>query len=100
MTSGARRASVLRSTPSAAELGVPHLQLQEWYGFFASSSTPPAIAAEWSLQLQAILREPEVIAQLAQFGLDADPSTQSEAVTRFKARLQDWQDKRVAFGIK
>lgn len=100
MTSGAKRATVLRTTPSAAELGVPHLQLQEWYGFFASSSTPPAIAAEWSRQLQVILHEPEVIAQLAQFGLDANPSTQAEAVASFKARLQDWQDKRAALGIK
>src|SRR6185437_14390602 len=55
-----------------------NLELPEWYGFFAASATPPAIAAEWSRQLQPILREPETVAQLAVFGLDARPTTQEE----------------------
>jgi tripartite-type tricarboxylate transporter receptor subunit TctC len=100
MTSGARRLGVLRSVPTARELGYPGLELQEWYGFFGSSASPPAVVAEWSRQLQAILDEGEVKAQLAQLGLDADPSTQTEAVERFKARLQVWQEKKEAFGLK
>jgi tripartite-type tricarboxylate transporter receptor subunit TctC len=100
MTSGAKRLSVLRTVPTARELGYPGLELQEWYGFFASSASPPAVAAEWSRQLQSVLSEDEVKAQLAQFGLDVKPSTQAEAVERFKARLRVWQEKKEAFGFK
>jgi tripartite-type tricarboxylate transporter receptor subunit TctC len=100
MTSGARRLAALRTVPTARELGYPGLELQEWYGFFGSSASPPAVAAEWSRQLQSVLAEDEVKAQLAQLGLDADPSTQAEAAERFKARLQVWQEKREAFGLK
>ena len=99
MTSGARRSTVLRDVPTAAEAGHPALELQEWYGFFASSATPPAISAEWSRQLQPILREPEIAAQLATLGLDADPTTQEEAAALFKARLKSWAEKAAAFGM-
>ena len=100
MTSGARRLGALRAVPTARELGYPGLELQEWYGFFGSSASPPAVAAEWSRQLQSVLAEDEVRAQLAQLGLDADPSTQAQAAERFKVRLQVWQEKKEAFGLK
>jgi tripartite-type tricarboxylate transporter receptor subunit TctC len=91
---------VLRAVPTARELGHPDLELQEWYGFFASSASPPTIAAEWSRQLQSVLAEGEVQAQLAQLGFDAEPSTQTKAAARFKARLQVWKEKTDSFGIK
>ena len=100
MTSGAKRASVLRDVPTAVESGFPNLELQEWYGFFASSASPPAVAAEWSRLLQPILLEPEVVAQLATLGLDAVPTTQEEATALFKVRLKIWAEKAAAFGMK
>jgi tripartite-type tricarboxylate transporter receptor subunit TctC len=100
MTSGATRSTVLRDVPTAVELGFPSLELQEWYGFFASSASPPAVAAQWSRLLQPILLEPEVVAQLATLGLDAAPTTQEEATALFKARLRVWTEKAGAFGMK
>lgn len=100
MTSGAKRASVLRDVATAVESGFANLELQEWYGFFASSASPPAVAAEWSRLLQPILLEPEVVAQLATLGLDAAPTTQEEATALFKVRLKIWAEKTAAFGMK
>lgn len=100
MTSGAKRSTVLRDVPTAVELGFPNLELQDWFGFFASSASPPAVAAEWSRLLQPILLEPEVVAQLATLGLDAAPTTQEDATTLFKARLKVWAEKAAAFGMK
>jgi tripartite-type tricarboxylate transporter receptor subunit TctC len=100
MTSGDKRLSVMRDVPTAAELGFPTLELLEWYGFFGSSATPAAIAAEWSRQLQAVLAEGEVVAQLAQLGLDVAATTQQEAAALFTARLQAWTEKAAAFGMK
>ena len=99
MTSGARRATVLRDAPTAVEVGHPELELQEWYGFFASSATPPAVAAEWIRVLRPILVEPEIVAQLATLGLDAEPTTQEEAIALFTARLKAWTEKAAAFGM-
>lgn len=100
VTSGEKRVSVLRTVPTVVELGHKNLELPEWYGFFAASATPPAIAAEWSRQLQPILREPETVAQLAVFGLDARPTTQEEAVRLFAERLQFWKGKLAAYGMQ
>jgi tripartite-type tricarboxylate transporter receptor subunit TctC len=100
MTSGARRSSVMRDVPTAAQLGYPNLELPEWYGFFGSSATPAAIAAEWSRQLQVVLAEGEVTVQLAQLGLDVEATTQQEAAALFTARLQAWSEKAAAFGMK
>jgi tripartite-type tricarboxylate transporter receptor subunit TctC len=100
MTSGAKRSSVLRDVPTAVQLGFPNLELQEWFGFFASSASPPAVNAEWSRQLQEVLVEEEIVAQLATLGLDAQPTTQQEASALFKARLKAWGEKAAAFGMK
>jgi tripartite-type tricarboxylate transporter receptor subunit TctC len=100
MTSGPSRVGILRGVPTAIELGFPKLELQEWYGFFASSASPPTIAAEWGRQLRAVLAESDVVVQLKQLGLDVMPTTQEDAAARFKARLQDWKNNMSAFGMK
>jgi tripartite-type tricarboxylate transporter receptor subunit TctC len=100
MTSGSRRLRFLPGVPTAAEAGFPALGLQEWYGFFASSVSPPAVAAAWSRQLQAVLGESEVVALLAQLGFDAQPSTQEEAAARFTSRFASWRERMASFGLK
>jgi tripartite-type tricarboxylate transporter receptor subunit TctC len=100
MTSGAKRVSVLRDVPTAVDLGFPKLELEEWYGFFASSASPPAIASEWGRQLRSVLAEDEVVAQFVRLGLDVAPSTQEEAAARFKLHLQRWNEKTESFGMK
>ncbi len=100
MTSGHERVSVLRDAPTVVELGYPNLELAEWYGFFASSASPGPIAAEWNRQLRAILAEDEVIAALAQLGLDVETSTQEEAAARFASHLQVWKARKESLGMK
>jgi tripartite-type tricarboxylate transporter receptor subunit TctC len=100
MVSGPKRLSTLRTVPTAAELGHPNLELDEWYGFFAASVTPIPIAEEWSRQLRDVLGENEVAAALAQLGLDVETSTKDEAAARFAARLQAWKGRMESFGLK
>ncbi len=100
MTSGARRAWVLRDVPTVVELGYPKLELQDWYGFFASSSSPQGIIAEWNRQLEIVLADKEVDAALAQLGCDVETSTPAEAAARFAANLQAWKQRMDILGIK
>src|SRR6185436_14034852 len=58
-TSGRKRVGVAPNLPTAVELGYPGLELDEWYGIFASPGTPPALIAEWNRQLSLQLADPE-----------------------------------------
>ncbi len=98
MTSGRTRVSLLRDVPTVGELGHPELELDEWYGFFAASISPAAIVTEWNRQLRAVLAETEVVAALAQLGLDVESSTQQDAAARFAAHLAAWKARKESFG--
>lgn len=100
MTSGHKRLSIAPAVPTALELGHPALELDEWYGGFASSASPAPVAEEWSRQLRGVFEEPEVAAELARFGLDVETSSQEEATQRFAAHLQTWKERLESFGLK
>jgi tripartite-type tricarboxylate transporter receptor subunit TctC len=100
MTSGRQRVSQLRDVPTVGELGHPDLELDEWYGFFAASITPAAVATEWNRQLRAVLAETEIVAALAQLGLDVESSTQQQAAARFAAHLAAWKARKDSFGAE
>ncbi len=100
MTSGRKRMSKVPTVPTAIELGHPALELEEWYGLFASSLSPGPIVAEWSRQFRDVLGEDEIVAALAQLGLDVETSTPEEAAARFAARLKVWKERMDSFGLK
>lgn len=100
MTSGHKRVRVLRDVPTVVELGYSNLELQEWYGFFASSSSPRPAVAEWDRQLRAVLAQDEVVADLSQLGLEVEASTAAETAARFEQHQQVWQQRMASFGMK
>lgn len=100
MTSGRRRVSILRDVPTVVELGYPGLELEEWYGFFASSASPRPVVAEWDRLLSLVLAESDVVTSLAQFGLDVEVATQEQAARRFPAHLQAWRARKESFGLR
>jgi tripartite-type tricarboxylate transporter receptor subunit TctC len=91
MTSGPSRMRVAPDVPTAREVGVAALEMQEWYGFFAARATEPDIVAEWNRQLRLVLMEPEIVSEMAQLGLDAEPSTPTEAEARLAAHVESWR---------
>jgi tripartite-type tricarboxylate transporter receptor subunit TctC len=91
---------VLRDVPTVVELGYSNLELQEWYGFFASSSSPRPAVAEWDRQLRAVLAQDEVVADLSQLGLEVEASTAAETAARFEQHQQVWQQRMASFGMK
>lgn len=99
-TSGARRARVLRDVPTVVELGYPALELQDWYGFFASSLSPTDILEAWNRQLHYVLHDREVMAGLAQLGCDVDTFTQAEAAELLAANQAAWKRRMEAMGVK
>lgn len=90
LTSGRRRMRFAPDVPTARELGVPALEMQEWYGFFTAPATPADVVAEWNRQIGLVLGDPEMTAQLAQLGLEAAPTTPEEARSQLAQHLADW----------
>jgi tripartite-type tricarboxylate transporter receptor subunit TctC len=100
VTSDKTRSKTAPDVPTAAELGYPSLELQNWYGFFGPAGLSPAVAAAWERELRTVLDSRDVTEQLSQLGLDVETSTGKECAQRLAADLVRWQSLLDTFGLK
>jgi tripartite-type tricarboxylate transporter receptor subunit TctC len=63
-----KRSPLLPNVPTAAEEGMPELQLTTWIGVMAPKGTPPAIRQKLVAAFAKALKQPEVVRQLAELG--------------------------------
>jgi len=63
------RAPTAPDVPTTAELGMPELRIENWYGMVAPAGTPPAIVAALNKIAIAALTDPAVKEKLAEQGL-------------------------------
>ena len=77
-----KRSPQLPEVPTAAEAGLPSLQMTNWYGVLVPAGTPADVRKRLEDALAAVVRQPDVAAKLADAGF-ADPRDH----TGFKARL-------------
>ncbi|MBK9134450.1 MAG: tripartite tricarboxylate transporter substrate binding protein [Betaproteobacteria bacterium] len=73
--SGAKRSGSLPQVPTFAEVGVPNMELSNWFGFFAPPGTPTDIVQRLNRELNAIVRAPEVVERLAFVGAEPGGGT-------------------------
>jgi tripartite-type tricarboxylate transporter receptor subunit TctC len=64
----AQRSKLAPEIPTLVELGYKDVVVGAWNGFFAPKGTPAPIIALLNEQLNAIIKEPEVIEKFATFG--------------------------------
>ena len=83
----ATRFSQMPNTPTMAEEGYPDFDMSAWYGLAAPVGTPKAIVDKLSAAVNKILKQPDVIKQLATQGLEATPSTPEEMAASFKSDI-------------
>jgi len=76
--------------PSAAEAGIPGMQIKLWFGLFAPAKTPRAIVAKLNREIGDILRAPETQEQLLKQGVAPTPSTPEELGDWVKSELAKW----------
>ena len=75
--SGARRSASLPDVPTFAEVGVPNMELSNWFGVFLPPGAPDELVARLNRELNAAVRAPEVSERLERVG--ADPTTGTPA---------------------
>ncbi len=64
----AQRSKLAPEVPTLVELGYKDVVVSAWNGFFAPKGTPAPVVKLLNEQLNAILKEPEVVERLAFFG--------------------------------
>src|SRR5712675_2198965 len=66
----ANRAPAFPDVPTMRDLGFPNFVVETWYAIFAPAGTPAPIVAKLSAEIDSILQEPDVRAQLARQGMN------------------------------
>jgi tripartite-type tricarboxylate transporter receptor subunit TctC len=98
--SGAKRSASLPNVPTFAEQGVPNMDFSNWFGVFAPAGTPPDVVARLNRELNAIVKDPEVVTTLARSGAEAVGSTPAQFGKVIRDEHDNWKAVIQRAGIK
>ena len=90
---GTRRLASLPQVPTTEELGLQRMDISAWYGLYAPAGTPRPVVQRLSAALQAAVRDPEMIARLAQMDtlvFDQAQATPEAHRQRLQAQVAQW----------
>jgi tripartite-type tricarboxylate transporter receptor subunit TctC len=84
------RISMLPDIPTAAEGGVPGIEVSSLFGVLVPAGTPKPVVDRLNAEIQKILATPEAQAQLLDQGAYAVQTTPDQAATRVKQEISMW----------
>ncbi|MDM0072139.1 4-oxalomesaconate tautomerase [Variovorax sp. J31P207] len=88
---GPKRLEDLPGVPTLAELGVPGVDVVQWYGLFAPAGTPAAAIDRLNRALNEVLADPEVVERFERHGARAEPGSADSLAQRMQADLARWR---------
>lgn len=88
---GARRAKVLPDMPTLAELGVPGVDVAQWYAVFAPANADPQVVAKLNTALNGALNDPAVAAKIDDQGAEVRTSTPAELAAFVRDEAVKWK---------
>jgi tripartite-type tricarboxylate transporter receptor subunit TctC len=100
MVTGPRRSSAAPNIPTAAELGYPSLDMEEWFAIFAPPGTPAPMVEQLNRRLRSVIDDPEVVALLKPIGLEVDTGSSAELVALIEQHRRAWQGRMAATGVQ
>jgi tripartite-type tricarboxylate transporter receptor subunit TctC len=89
------RLAVLPDLPTTAEMGMPDVTMDIWYGMWAPKGTPKPVVDRLSAALRDALKDPEVKGRLTSMGAEISPDNliNSETLRAQVAReVVRWKD--------
>jgi tripartite-type tricarboxylate transporter receptor subunit TctC len=98
-----QRSASMPDIPSAAESGVPGLNIAGWFGLFAPKGVPPDVVKKLNAAMVQSLADPALQARFAGLGLDIAPRDQQtpEGLDKFdRAEIAKWWPIIRAAGIR
>jgi tripartite-type tricarboxylate transporter receptor subunit TctC len=96
----AERSSAFPEVPTLKELGIPHLEVETWYGIFAPAGTPASVVAKFNAELNTLLRDSGVRELVEKQGMVPAGGTPERFADLVKAELARWSRVVAAAGIK
>ena len=94
------RSPSLPNTPTFIESGVRDFDVSSWVGILAPAKTPRAIIERLNRELNAALKDPEVVEKLAGMGITATPGTPEQFTEQMNGDLAKYGQVVKAAGIK
>ncbi len=82
------------------EQGYPELQLNEIFGFFASSKTPKTTLAELERAVMSAAQQPRLVASIEKLEFDSDVKSAADLARHLKADFERWGPVVKATGYK
>ena len=82
------------------EAGIPGYEVTIWYAVFVPAGVPKPIVARLNSELVTLLNSPEMKDRMAQFGVDAAPSTPEELAAFVKSETIKWTKTVQDAGVK
>ncbi|MBL8347139.1 MAG: tripartite tricarboxylate transporter substrate binding protein [Rubrivivax sp.] len=89
--SGARRSGSLPQVPTFGEVGVPNMELSNWFGFFAPPGTPAEVVQRLNRELNTIVRSPDVVERLAFVGAEPGGGTPEQFAKLYRDEHESWK---------
>lgn len=86
------RLQALPDVPTFAELGLPAMQMNTWFGLTAPASTPAPIVNKINTTLNAALKSAEVSKRLVEMGAEVQTSTPDDFSAFWKKELDRYKD--------
>jgi tripartite-type tricarboxylate transporter receptor subunit TctC len=94
------RIASLPSVPTTAELGMPQVEADNWYGLVAPIATPPPVIAKLYSAAAEALQSTEVKEKLAAQGAIAVGNPSAEFASYVRSEIERWGKVIAATGIK
>lgn len=94
------RSPSVPNVPTTAELGLPDVQADNWYGLVVARATPATIAAKLQAATVEALGAPEVKEKLAKLGASAVGSSTAEFTAYVEREIDKWAKVIAAAGLK
>jgi tripartite-type tricarboxylate transporter receptor subunit TctC len=85
-----QRDLALPNVPTFAEMGYQGFVATNWVGIFARAGTPDAILNRMNVEINAVVREPEVKKRMDALSLTVASRDLAETGSFFKAEISRW----------
>ena len=98
--SGAKRSSALAAVPTFAEIGVPGMEISNWFGLLAPTGTPAEAVQRVNREVAAMLRQPDVLERLQTAGAEPATGTPDQFGKVYRDEYESWKAVIARAGIK
>jgi tripartite-type tricarboxylate transporter receptor subunit TctC len=88
--SPARRSALFPDLPTLAESGLPGYDVSTWYGFLVPKGTPQDVRDKIYATLVAVLKSPDIIARLRDFGAEPGGEEPAQFATFIHKETEKW----------